>query len=203
MKVCTKCGVEKPFDDFHKCARDGYQAKCKPCRSEYALANRERISIANSRRYLENRDQKLAYQREYRKNNIKHIRERARVYNFATRSDRIAKRRDRFERDPSAKLAHALRRRLRHAIHNDQKVGSAVRDLNCSIEELKAYLEQQFEEGMSWDNWAYDGWHIDHIKPLHTFDLTDRAQFLEACHYTNLRPLWAKDNLARNRKYAD
>jgi hypothetical protein len=48
---------------------------------------------------------------------------------------------------------------------------------------------------MTWDNWTTDGWHIDHIKPLaSSFDLTDRKQFLEACHYTNLQPLWAKDN---------
>jgi len=53
---------------------------------------------------------------------------------------------------------------------------------------------------MTWDNWTLDGWHIDHIKPLASFDLTDRKQLLEACHYTNLQPLWAKDNLTKNDK---
>jgi hypothetical protein len=50
---------------------------------------------------------------------------------------------------------------------------------------------------MSWDNWTTDGWHIDHIKPLASFDLTDRQQLLLACHYTNLQPLWAIDNLSK------
>ena len=98
------------------------------------------------------------------------------------------------------RLAARLRKRLRKAIKNNYKSGSAVGDLGCSIVDLKTYLEKQFELGMSWDNWAVDGWHIDHIKPLASFDLTDRAQFLEACHYTNLQPLWAKDNLSKGAK---
>jgi hypothetical protein len=60
---------------------------------------------------------------------------------------------------------------------------------------LRARLEVKFQQGMSWDN--YGQWHIDHIKPLAKFDLTDRTQFLAACHYTNLQPLWAEDNLSK------
>jgi hypothetical protein len=47
---------------------------------------------------------------------------------------------------------------------------------------------------MTWENWTTNGWHIDHIRPLASFDLTDRQQFLVACHYTNLQPLWATEN---------
>jgi len=61
-------------------------------------------------------------------------------------------------------------------------------------------LESKFQPDMNWDNWASDGWHIDHIKPLASFDLTDREQLLIACHYTNLQPLWAKDNIAKSDK---
>ena len=91
-----------------------------------------------------------------------------------------------------------MRNRLRCAIKGNFKSGSAVKDLGCSIDELKTYLESKFKPGMYWDNWSYDGWHIDHIKPLASFDLTDRKQLLEACHYTNLQPLWAKDNLIKS-----
>lgn len=96
------------------------------------------------------------------------------------------------------KLAHNLRARLRLALLNEQKVGSAIQDLGCSIEYFKQYLEFQFKNGMTWDN--YGEWHIDHTKPLASFDLTNREQFLKACHYTNLQPLWAAENLAKGSK---
>lgn len=73
--------------------------------------------------------------------------------------------------------------------------GSAVRDLGCSIPEFKTYIENKFVDGMSWDN--HGEWHLDHIKPLASFDLTDRSQLLIACHYTNYQPLWAIDNLKK------
>ena len=79
--------------------------------------------------------------------------------------------------------------------------GSAVRDLGCTIEELKLYLAAKFQPGMSWENWSFAGWHIDHIRPLASFDLTDSAQFKLAVHYTNLQPLWAKDNFSKGDSY--
>jgi hypothetical protein len=53
---------------------------------------------------------------------------------------------------------------------------------------------------MSWGNYGFRGWHIDHIIPLASFDLTDREQFLKACHHTNLQPMWAKENLSKGSK---
>ena len=51
---------------------------------------------------------------------------------------------------------------------------------------------------MTWENYGRMGWHMDHIIPLANFDLTDRQQFLEACHYTNLQPLWWQENLMKS-----
>ena len=87
-----------------------------------------------------------------------------------------------------------MRSRLAGAIRTKAKAGSAVKDLGCSIEELKKHLEDQFTEGMTWDNWSPNGWHIDHIKGLASFDLTDSEEFKAAANYKNLQPLWAKDN---------
>ena len=55
---------------------------------------------------------------------------------------------------------------------------------------------------MSWNNHGFgnDKWHIDHIDPLDSFDLTDPMQLKEACHYTNLQPLWQPDNLHKSNK---
>ena len=80
-------------------------------------------------------------------------------------------------------------------IEGKQKAGSAVRDLGCSIPAFRLYIENQFEPGMSWDN--YGKWHLDHVMPLSGFDLTDRTQFLEACNWLNYQPLWAADNIRK------
>ena len=84
------------------------------------------------------------------------------------------------------------------AIKNNLKSGSAVRDLGCSIEEFRTYIAAKFTEGMSWEN--YGKWHLDHIKALSNFNLTDRKQFLQAAHYTNYQLLWAKDNIRKSNK---
>ena len=70
--------------------------------------------------------------------------------------------------------------------------------LGCSVDELRTYLESRFMKGMDWSNRSK--WHIDHIKPLASFDLTDPGQLCEACHYTNLQPMWAEDNIAKSDK---
>lgn len=66
---------------------------------------------------------------------------------------------------------------------------------------FKVYLESLFQPGMVWENYGNDGWHIDHVRPLSSFDLLDPVQFSQACHYTNLQPLWAKDNLSKGNKW--
>lgn len=111
------------------------------------------------------------------------------------RQTRNAKNKQRRMTDSHFKISSNLRHRLNQAIRNQQKSGSAVSDLGCSIPALKLHLEEQFQPGMSWKN--YGQWHIDHIKPLASFDLTDREDFLQANHYTNLQPLWAEDNLRK------
>jgi hypothetical protein len=108
---------------------------------------------------------------------------------------------DRLKLNPNARLAATLRSRLGVALRGNQKAGSAVRDLGCTIPELRAHLESKFQSGMTWENWSRDGWHIDHRTPLSKFDLTDRVQFLQACHYTNLQPLWAKDNYSKGARH--
>jgi len=101
-------------------------------------------------------------------------------------------------KDIHYKLCKYLRTRISNALTLNWKQGSAVKDLGCSIIELKTHLESKFQEGMSWDN--YGEWHIDHIKPLSKFQLKNKDEFLLAVHYTNLQPLWAEDNLKKGNK---
>ena len=99
------------------------------------------------------------------------------------------------------RLRSALRSRVYHAAKGLCTAGSAVEDLGCSVAFLRKRLEDLFQDGMSWSNWSPEGWHIDHIRPLAMFDLTNREQFLEACHYTNLQPMWATDNIKKGARY--
>jgi hypothetical protein len=103
-----------------------------------------------------------------------------------------------YRKDPLNHLAANLRSRLSKAISRKQLTCSAVDDLGCTIEELKKYLENKFKPGMSWDNYSLYGWHIDHIKPL--ILATSKTEIKDLCHYTNLQPLWAEENLSKGDK---
>lgn len=102
--------------------------------------------------------------------------------------------------DVEFRISCNLRARINTAIRRGYKAGSAIKDLGCTIPELKIYLQDRFLRGMTWENHSRTGWHIDHIIPLSSFDLTDREQFLRAVHYTNLQPLWASDNIKKGNK---
>lgn len=104
--------------------------------------------------------------------------------------------------DINHKLAKNLRGRLSCAISRNfdgSRGGSFVRDLGCSIEEFKSFIEKKWTEDMSWDNygWGNNKWHLDHIKPLISFDLTNPDQFKIAAHYSNYQPLWQPDNFKK------
>ena len=73
--------------------------------------------------------------------------------------------------------------------------------LGCTLEFFRKYLEDLFTDGMSWEN--YGEWHVDHIMPLASVDSSKRGwkkKIEKLCHYTNLQPLWAKDNLSKGKK---
>lgn len=150
--------------------------------------------------YLNNIDKKKEYEKQYRKDGRKKrgIRKRNsewfRLYNYK-----------RIRKDICYKLGRNLRSRLYCAIKQNRR-GSAVCDLGCSINKLKIHLQMKFirhpTDGhyMSWDNYGKFGWHIDHIIPLSAFDLTNPEELKKACHYTNLQPLWWKDNVRKSNK---
>ena len=172
----------------------------KERRKAYRKAWRE-VNKDKAKSYRDvNKDRIKAYKKAYREANKDRIKEKDKIYYESNKDKIFSYYKNRLKTDIQYKLRHNLRARLRNAINRNQKVGSAVKDLGCTISELKSYLESKFSSGMTWDNWALDGWHIDHIKPLNRFDLTDRNQLLEACNYTNLQPLWATDNLIKSDK---
>jgi len=175
--VCVDCGREK-----RKRYRIAHPEKVKEEIDNWRLNNKERMYVSRKLWVENNKERVRTTLINYKVLNIGKIRLQRNEYQKSRR-----------ENDLSFKLAQNLRTRLNQAIKKNSKSGSAVRDLGCSIEELKDYLQAKFKEGMTWDNWG-KVWHIDHIEPLCSFDLTSEDDFKIACHYTNLEPLYIEIN---------
>lgn len=186
---CINCSLE-----FETMKRSDTKYCSKKCR---AIKNK----AINQKRYLktykENREiLKEKSRNYYQKNkNKKEFKERARNYRRKYEENKR-------KNDTIYKLKKRLRIRLHSAIKLNSKVGSAVKDLGCTVEELKIYLEKKFQPGMNWENWGVGigKWNIDHIKPLSSFNLTDENEFKYANHYTNLQPLWWIENIRKSNK---
>lgn len=114
-------------------------------------------------------------------------------YNAYSRSYK----RNRYATDPNYKLASRLRSRLAKVLRISKapKYDSTFALVGCDIEFLRGYLQAQFREGMQWNNL-----HVDHIRPLASFDLTDPEQQRQAFHFSNLQPLFAHENMAKGAK---
>ena len=108
-----------------------------------------------------------------------------------------------YKKRPLVKLAVTMRTRMNLVLRKylkDCSIASGVRDLGCSIEELKVHLESQFNSRMTWENWG-ENWHIDHIYPFAAIpDKNDRPQILATCNWRNLQPLTAKANMSKGDK---
>src|SRR5579863_6654653 len=191
-KRCSACRRVKVLSKFYKdkSRLSGYDARCKNCdydkTKKYRNNNRKKFREQRRAFYKRHPDKMSIYYDRYYDRRLSYhkmyIKKRSLV-------------------DPNFKLGLLLRSRLYNALKGNRRTGSAVRDLGCSLDFLRNYLKKQFKPGMSWSN--HGKWHIDHIIPLTLFDLTDRKELLKACHYTNLRPLWARENLKRPKRRED
>jgi len=114
---------------------------------------------------------------------------------------RNARRRDLYKNNKAYRVEQVLRARIVKVIKNNSKLESTVILLGCSIDNFKIHLENKFKKGMTWNNHSLEGWHIDHIKPCAKFDLSKKTEQRKCFNYTNLQPLWAKENLSKSAKY--
>lgn len=204
VKVCTKCCKSFAVSFFYPDLRysDGRTSWCKKCFSKQRKKNRKRHAVQVKEKMCRVCSIVKLAEEFYRcpssKDGLNSFCKKC--FSAYSRGFRCEYEGRKYKEDELFKIKKRLRGRVRDALKNNQKSGSAIQDLGCSVEDFKVYLESKFESGMSWENYAPKGWHIDHIKPLSSFDLTDRKQFLEACHYTNLQPLWWYDNLSKGNK---
>ena len=168
----------------------------KKNQSIYRKKNRKKLmaksTIYQRKRYSEDaeyRSKTLAYAKTYRK-----------------KDSQVQWRRDyfnqRYNTDINFKVGINLFNRVKKAIKGYNKGSkSTISLLGCSVIEFREYIAEKFKPGMMWSNHGTKGWHIDHIKPIASFDLSKEAEQAKCFHYTNLQPLWAEDNLKKGDKY--
>lgn len=176
--------------------------------------NIKKSSERLKKRYASNKQEYLRQQREYRVKNADAIRERRRRYRqrnaskikvakqiyAANNKDKIAKAlANRRANNPIARMANSMRRSIRRYLDAGQKGEmSSFEIIGCSKDDLRKHLESKFRDGMTWQNYGKH-WHIDHIVPLISAKSSDEIKRL--CHWTNLQPLTAFENISKGSKW--
>lgn len=206
-KVCSKCGIEKSLDDFGK-QRNGKKSSCKSCENkrtqDWYRKNKEKVCKRTSEWSAKNKD---------RVNECKRIRRaKHRLLNPLKEKPKFNKqewlknnkeklagyKRKWLKQNPKNAMADRVRRRINEFMKKNgyKKQHKTHEIIGCTFEQLRFHIEKQFQHGMTWENRSE--WHIDHIIPLASAKTEEDVIRLN--HYTNLRPLWAKDNLVKSAK---
>lgn len=178
MKTCGKCGEAKPLTDYYfRNDRNTHYSQCKSCWHQKGL-----------RWISKNPDRHREFHRRWVKNDPENARASARK---AARKKR---------ENPQNRCCMAVSTALWVSLAGIRKRLPTFKLLGYSREQLVSHLERQFQRGMSWDN--YGDWHIDHIRPLSSFKITsnDDPSIREAWALSNLRPLWARENIRKKDK---
>jgi len=196
MKICSKCEIEKPLNEFYrnKNTPDGYKYHCKLC-----LKVKEKLQNANW--YQNNIEYRVEYSKKYRDDNRDWIREKGRQHYKENKPAKLQynlKRHHERKHDPLYRLKKNVRSLIRlKIVEGGYTKKSKVQDiLGCTFEEFKLHIESQFEPWMTWDNYGNpkDGivelnktWDIDHIIP--TSSAITEEEVLNLNEFNNLQPL--------------
>lgn len=175
-KKCKKCNIVKAFTEFtkNKRTKDKMHPWCKDCANlnfnNYYYKNCTELRKKNNEWKINNPDKVRSQTRKWKSNKIK--------------------------TDPLFRLSLNVRNRLAMALKAKKwnKTSKFNEYIGCSLEDLKIHLETQFKKGMTWDNWGHgaDKWNIDHIIPISSAN--NEFEIYKLSHYTNLQPLWHKEN---------
>jgi len=194
----------------------------KESSKKYRDNNKKEISKYMKEYYQKNKIEFKQKHKEYKKKHSKEIKEQNKEYRrmHKIKIREINKEYRRIHKnerneylsiqrkmDINFKILCNLRSRLCNALRGNSKLARTIQLLGCSLEFLKQHLQKQFKSGMNWKNygngWNGKGlkeWHIDHIVPCALFDLSKINEQRKCFHYTNLQPLWAEENLKKNRR---
>lgn len=214
-KVCSKCKQEKKVCEFgnSKSSKDGLLYCCKKCNNkrsvEYRKNNPEKVLeitrnwTAKNPEWVYNRHKKWRDENRELTNKIKRDwlnknPEKRKQYRENYKSRKHEQRKERRNSDPVFNLINRVRCRIWKylTILNISKTNKTFEIVGCSPQFLKEHLEKQFVDGMTWENRSE--WHIDHKIPLSSAKTEE--ELYKLCHYTNLQPLWAEENLKKSNK---
>lgn len=189
MKTCCTCKSEKPFGQFNKnrSTKDGYQKQCNDCR---LLAQQKYRNESTGKDTLKRYHSSDKGRERVRENTKKYRQTKKYVESWKKTSKKN-------------RLHQTISTRMRQSLNGckyNRKWESLV---NYTLEGLKQHLELQFQEGMDWSNHGLYGWHIDHVRPIDSFDIEsyDDDDFKECWSLSNLQPLWWQDNLRKSNNY--
>jgi len=156
-------------------------------RRERYKENSEKIKEKRKKYYIKNKEKVIELNNKYLLNNKSRLRAAQRINHSRRKKE-----------DISYSILKVLRTRVSAAVKNKGiKCQKTVHLVGCTMPELLVHLEQRFMDGMSWRNYGYYGWHIDHIKPCKNFDLSKPDEQKKCFHFTNLQPLWWIDNIKK------
>jgi len=209
-KFCSKCGEEKNIDEFpvSKQTRDGVYSWCKDCKNnkikEYYYKNKEHILKRHKKYYYKERKSILKQKKEYYYKNKDILLYKHKLW-IKLNKDKVRyayneHQKNRFITDSLFKIKRIISNNIRTSFKRNffTKRKNTKEILGCTIEFFKEYIESKFTDGMTWDNYGRNGWHLDHIIPIASANTEEDVIRLN--HYTNFQPLWAKDNLEKRDK---
>ena len=215
LKHCYKCDDWLELCNFSKNKQrwDNLDNRCNFCYKKYVIDNKEKIML-KKKEYKENNKEKIKewknnnkekisqynknYLSKYREVNKEELAKKQQEYYQVNKKEINKRRNESINKNPVKKIQRNLRSRVNVGLTGKCKSEKTKQLLGCTIDELKIYLEKQFTEGMTWDN--YGEWHVDHILPVSKFDITNEIEQHVCFHYQNLQPLWAKENISKGCK---
>ena len=197
-KPCVKCGSTEERTEPGKCRacekayREAHREEKKAYDKAYRKAHREEIAACEKAYNESHREERNAYYKTHREERLT----RNKAYHETHREEIAARMKTRRASDPLFRLKCYIRIKTGKALRDGgySKKSSTADILGCTYEELKVHLEKQFWPDMTWENSSE--WHVDHIIPLAS--AKTEGETLKLCHYTNLQPLWADDNLSKH-----
>lgn len=204
-KICSKCKNLNPICNFTKNSqsKDGYYPSCKECRKKSRLTNSSIEKKSNKLWREKNKEHLQKYRLDWRRSNPEYFSKWVdnnsdyhKNYYIENREEKLKYFKHRLKNNPIVKLTSNIRHRTTQYLKSkNYKIKSEIfKIIGCSPEFLKEYIENQFTDGMSWDLMG-QYIHIDHKIPLSSAKTEE--EIYKLCHYTNLQPLWAEDNLKK------